>query len=93
MRSKDILLQAKGNHLGRVHSDQMVLQMIRWRSLVQKGHSSAEAKSSKLGLKELSDYYFSEIAVEAARREASGLNKNGYSHRISTQRERVGQQL
>jgi hypothetical protein len=29
MRSKDILLQAKGDHLGQVHSDQMVLEMIR----------------------------------------------------------------
>jgi hypothetical protein len=29
MPSRDILLQAKGDHLGRVHSDQMVLEMIR----------------------------------------------------------------
>jgi hypothetical protein len=30
MCSRDILLQAKGDHLGRVNSDQMVLEMIRW---------------------------------------------------------------
>jgi hypothetical protein len=34
MRSRDILLQAKGDHLGQVHSGQMVLEMIRWRRLV-----------------------------------------------------------
>jgi hypothetical protein len=28
MRSRDILLQAKGDHPGRIHSDQMVLEMI-----------------------------------------------------------------
>jgi hypothetical protein len=28
MSSKDILLQARGDHLGRVHPDQMVLEMI-----------------------------------------------------------------
>jgi hypothetical protein len=33
MCSRDILLQAKGDHLGRVHSDQMVLEMIRKRRL------------------------------------------------------------
>ncbi len=34
MRSRDFLLQAKGDHFGRVHSDQMVLKMIRWGRLV-----------------------------------------------------------
>jgi hypothetical protein len=34
MRSKDILLQAKGDHLGLVHSDQVVLKMIMWGRLV-----------------------------------------------------------
>jgi hypothetical protein len=34
IRSKDILLQAKGDHLCRIHSDQMVLQMIRLGRLV-----------------------------------------------------------
>jgi hypothetical protein len=29
MHSRDILFQAKGDHLDRVHSDQMVLEMIR----------------------------------------------------------------
>jgi hypothetical protein len=35
MRSRDILLQVKGGHLGRVHSDQMVLEMIMRGSLVR----------------------------------------------------------
>ncbi len=35
MCSKDILHQAKGDHLGRVHSDQMILEMIRQGRLVR----------------------------------------------------------
>jgi hypothetical protein len=35
MNSKYILLQAIGDHLGRVHSDQMVLEMIRQARLVR----------------------------------------------------------
>jgi hypothetical protein len=35
MRSRDILLQANGDHLGKVHSDQMVLKMIRRGRLVR----------------------------------------------------------
>jgi hypothetical protein len=35
MHSRDILLQAKGDHLDRVHSDQMVLEMIRQGRLVR----------------------------------------------------------
>ncbi len=34
MHSKDILQQAKGDHLDRVHSDQMFLEMIRRGRLV-----------------------------------------------------------
>jgi hypothetical protein len=34
MHSRGILLQAKGDHLDRVHSDQMVLEMIRQGRLV-----------------------------------------------------------
>jgi hypothetical protein len=52
----------------------MVLEMIMGR-LIKSSCSSAEARVSKLRLKGLSDYYFHEIAVEAARREASGLDK------------------
>jgi hypothetical protein len=43
-------------------------------------------------LKELSDYYSSEIAIKAARREVSGPNERA-TLEISTQRERAGQQL
>jgi hypothetical protein len=35
MRSRDILLQATGDHLRQVHSDQMVLKMIRRGRLVR----------------------------------------------------------
>ncbi len=35
MHSTDILLQAKGDHLDRVHSDQMVLRMTRRGRLVR----------------------------------------------------------
>jgi hypothetical protein len=71
----------------------MVLEMTRQGRLVWWSRSSAEAKSLKLGLKGLSDYHSNEIAVKAARRGASGLNKKCYSHGISTQKERAGQQL
>ncbi len=35
MHSRDILLQAKGDHLDQVHLDQIVLEMIRQGRLVQ----------------------------------------------------------
>ncbi len=51
MRSRYILLQAKGDHLGHVHSDQIVLEMIKRGRLVPKSRSSAEAKSLKTRVK------------------------------------------
>jgi hypothetical protein len=48
---------------------------------------------SKLMLKGLSDYHSNEIVVKAARQGASVPNKKGYSHQISTIKERAGQQL
>ncbi len=72
IRSRDILLQAKGDHLDRVHSDQMVLEMIRRGRLVRQSSSSAEAKSLKAKAKGLSSYHSNETAAEAARREARG---------------------
>jgi hypothetical protein len=51
MCSRDILQQAKGDHLDRVHSVQMVLKMIRQGRLVQRTRSSAEAKSLKTRVK------------------------------------------
>ncbi len=51
MHSRNILLQDKGNHLDRVHSDQMVLEMIRQGRLVRYSSSSAEAKSLKIRVK------------------------------------------
>jgi hypothetical protein len=47
---------------------------------------------SKLELKGLSDYHSNETAVEAARWEASGLNKGLLSQNIYS-KERAGQQL
>jgi hypothetical protein len=52
MHSRDILLQAKeGDHLDQVHSDLMVLEMIRRRRLIRQSSSSAEAKSLKTRFK------------------------------------------
>jgi hypothetical protein len=51
MHSRDILLQAKRDHLDRVHSDQMVLEMIRRGRLVRWSSSSVEAKSLKTRVK------------------------------------------
>jgi hypothetical protein len=52
MCSRDILREAKRDHLDRVHSDQMLLKMIRWGRLVRKSRSSAEATSRKTRVKE-----------------------------------------
>ncbi len=57
----------------------MVLETIRQGRLVWK-----RPRVSKLGLKGLSEYLSDEIAIEAARWGASGPNKKGYSHGIST---------
>ncbi len=51
MRSRDILLQAKRDLRGRVHSYQMFLEMIRWGRLVWQSRSSAETKSLKTMVK------------------------------------------
>jgi hypothetical protein len=82
----DILHQAKGDHLGRVHSDQMVLETIRRGRLVRRAIAQQRPKVSKLGLKGLSDCHSNESAVEAARRGACGLNKKGYSQEIFTKK-------
>jgi hypothetical protein len=76
MRSRDILHQAKGDHLGWVHSeDQMVLKIVRGGGWSGRAVAQWKPRVSKLGFKGLSDYHSNEMAVEAARREASGLNK------------------
>jgi hypothetical protein len=72
MHSRDILLQAKGDHLDRVHSDQMVLDMIRQGCWFGRAVAQRRPRASKLRLKGLSDYHSNEIAVEAARWEARG---------------------
>jgi predicted methyltransferase MtxX (methanogen marker protein 4) len=70
----DVLLQTKGDHLDRVPSDQMVLEMIRQGRLDQYIRSSVEAKSLITGLKGPSDYYSNEIVVKVDRSGASGPN-------------------
>ncbi len=92
MRSRDILFKAKGIILT---MSTQIRWFLRWSggggwtgiALAQR-----RPRVSKLWFKGLSDYYSSEIAVEAARQETSGPKKKGYSHEISTQ-ERAGQQL
>jgi hypothetical protein len=53
----------------------MVLEMIRQGRLTSTAIAQQSSRVSKLGLKGLSDYHSNEIAVEAARRGASGPNK------------------
>jgi hypothetical protein len=60
----------------------MVLKMIRQGRLIQKSHISAEAKSLKTRVEGLSNYHSNKTAVEAARWEASGLNKGLLSQNI-----------
>ncbi len=72
MHSRDILLQAKWDHLDQVHSDQMVLEMIRQGGWSCRAAAQRRPRVSKLGLKGLSDYHSNEIAVKTARQEARG---------------------
>jgi hypothetical protein len=76
MRSKDILLQAKG---GSSWSSPLRSDGFSRRSGGGGWFSRAVAQRrprvSKLGLKELSNYYSNKMAVEAARQGAIGLNK------------------
>ncbi len=53
----------------------MVLEMIRWGGWSGRAIDQQRPRISKLGLKGLSYYHSNEKAVEAARQEASGLNK------------------
>ncbi len=74
MHSRDILLQATGDLLDQVHSDQMVLEMIRRGSWSGRAAAQRRPRVSKLRAKGLSDYHSNEIAAEADRREARGLS-------------------
>jgi hypothetical protein len=65
----------QGDHLDRVHSDQMVLEMIKGGGWSGRALAQRRPRVSKLGLKGLSNYQYNKTAVEAARREARGLNK------------------
>jgi hypothetical protein len=93
MRSKDTASSQRGIIL--VKSIQ-----IRWFSRRSgRGGWSGRAEAqwrprvSKLRVKGLPDYHSNEIAAEAARWGANLPNKKGYSHGMSTQKERLGKQL
>ncbi len=66
MHSRDILHQTKGDHLDRVHSDRMVLEMIWGGGWSSRAVAQRRPRVSKLGLKRPYDYYSNEIAVEVA---------------------------
>ncbi len=75
------------------------MSQIRWFSRLSGGGgwsgrvvAQRKAKSLKIGLKGLSDYYSSEIAVEATRWEDSGLNKRA-TLKENLIKKRAGQQL
>jgi hypothetical protein len=68
-------IKPKGDHLGQVHSDQTVLEMIRQGRLSGRAIAQQRSRVSKLGIKGLSDYHSNETTVKAAKREASGPNK------------------
>ncbi len=66
MRPRDILQQAKGDHLDRVHSDQVVLEAGPG-TIAQR-----RPRVLKLRIKGPSNPYSNEIAVKAARWGTSG---------------------
>ncbi len=66
----------------------MVLEMIRWGRLVSRVIAQqGRPRVSKQGLKGLSDYHSSEIAVKTTRRGGQSTKLKGYSHRESPQGE------
>jgi hypothetical protein len=67
--------------------------MIRQGRLVRRAIAQQRPRVSIIGVRGLPNYHSNEIAVEAARLGSGGPYKKGYSHGISTQKERAGQQL
>jgi hypothetical protein len=61
-----------GDHLGRVHLNQMVYEMIRLGRVVWQSRSSVEAISLKTRVTGTVHYHSNETAVEAAKRDARG---------------------
>ncbi len=72
MHSKDILLQAKGDHLDRVHLDQMVHEMIRRGSCSSRAVAQQRPRASKLGLKGPSEGYSNDLMRQQLRRPGRG---------------------
>jgi hypothetical protein len=85
MRSRDILLQAKGDHLGHIHSYQMVLKMIKQGRLVPKSRSSAEAKSLETSVKGTVQLLLQWDSSWGGHTRGQGAELKGYSHREPTQ--------
>jgi hypothetical protein len=71
----------------------MVFETIKRERLVLRAVAQRRPIFSKLGLKGLSDYHSNEIVFKAARWGGQWAEENSYSHGISTQKERAGQQL
>jgi hypothetical protein len=61
MHSRDILLQANGDHLDRDYPDQMVIEMISRGGWSSRAVAQRRPRVLKLGLKGLSDYHSNEI--------------------------------
>ncbi len=83
MHSKDILLQAKWGSSWRVHSDQMVLEMIRWGRLV--GRAVAQWRVE--GTFRLPLQWDSSCGGQMG---GQGAKLKDYSHREPTQRDPPG---
>ncbi len=87
MCSRDILQQAKGDHLDWVHSVQLVLEMIRQGRLVQRSRSSAEAKSLKTRVKGTVRLPLQLDSSQGGQTGGQGAEMKGFSHRESTEGE------
>jgi hypothetical protein len=79
---------SQGDHRNRVHSDQMVLAMIRPGEAGPVEHSSAEAKSPKLKAKGLSGFHPSGQQLRQPDGGSEGQLKN-YSHDNSLKENRA----
>jgi hypothetical protein len=83
---------SQGDHLDRVHSVQMVLEMIRRGNWSGRVEAQRRLKVSKLRAKGLFDYHSSETVVKAARWGPVGQIK-GYSYEMFTLKGRAEKQL
>jgi hypothetical protein len=88
MHSGDILQQAKGDHLGRVHSDHMILEMIRQgRLFLQSCIAQWRPRVSKLALKRTVRLLLQWNSRRGSQVGDQQAKLKSYSHRESTQGE------